>query len=294
MNMQLKKHFPIASVTDEFRVWTQVVKPMLRAPVNVMDICEYGVTEILNNAVDHAEAQNLTIRGERGDTKISLEIEDDGFGIFARLREYFGFDSDIHALIELVKGKLTVAPEQHSGEGLFFASKVFDLFVIHAGELSVSFVDDQCEVRSIPARVGTLVHMEIANDSQKTTEQIFNRYCDSENLVFYRTRFYLSLAALEGNLVSRSQAKRVAARFEKFGEVELDFRGINSIGQAFADELFRVWPLSHPLTHLQVTNAEEPVIRMIGHIKGRADLPQIKGNEESGNGSGGGMSGGPS
>jgi len=92
--------------------------------------------------------------------------------------------------------------------------------------------------------------------------------------ISHRPRFFLSLAALEGSLVSRSQAKQVATRFEKFGEVELDFTGVESIGQAFADELLRVWPLAHPNTKLVVSNASDAVFRMIRHIKARSDLPQ--------------------
>lgn len=86
--------------------------------------------------------------------------------------------------------------------------------------------------------------------------------------------YLLSLDAQEGNLVSRSQAKRVAARFEAFSEVEIDCRDVEEMGQAFADELLRVWALKHPDTHLEVTNATPAVLKMISHIRSRADLPQ--------------------
>ncbi|MFA7240751.1 MAG: STAS-like domain-containing protein, partial [Sulfuricellaceae bacterium] len=72
---------------------------------------------------------------------------------------------------------------------------------------------------------------------------------------------------------------RHTARFEKFGEVELDFTGVESIGQAFADELLRVWPLAHPQTKLFVTNANNAVLKMVGHVKGRSDLPQVSGTD---------------
>lgn len=147
--------------------------------------------------------------------------------------------------------------------------------MIESGELSVSFAYDRCDVRSIPRRLGTLIRMEIANDSPRMTAQLFDQFCGGDDYVFYKTRFFLSLAALEGSLVSRSQAKRVTARFEEFGEVELDFIGIESIGQAFADELLRVWPLAHPNTKLLVANADDAVLKMVGHIKGRSDLPQM-------------------
>ena len=42
-------------------------------------------------------------------------------------------------------------------------------------------------------------------------------------------------------LVSRSQAKRLLTRIEKFQYVVFDFEDITMIGQAFADEIFRVY-----------------------------------------------------
>jgi hypothetical protein len=63
-------------------------------------------------------------------------------------------------------------------------------------------------------------------------------------------------------LVSRSQAKRLIARFEKFRTVILDFADIQEIGQAFADELFRVYAGSHPEVDLLPDNMTEQVERM--------------------------------
>jgi hypothetical protein len=64
--------------------------------------------------------------------------------------------------------------------------------------------------------------------------------------------------------MSRSQARRVLVRFERFKEVFLDFSGIESIGQAFADEIFRVYAGDHPKLKLIAANANEQVNHMIG------------------------------
>jgi hypothetical protein len=68
------------------------------------------------------------------------------------------------------------------------------------------------------------------------------------------------------DLVSRSQAKRVLARYERFDELDLDFSGVESIGQAFADELFRVYASNHPEIKLVTQNANEQVSQMIGRV----------------------------
>jgi hypothetical protein len=53
------------------------------------------------------------------------------------------------------------------------------------------------------------------------------------------------------SLMSRSQARRLMNRFDRFSEVVLDFTGVNFIGQGFADEIFRVFAnaiLAHSLS----------------------------------------------
>lgn len=87
--------------------------------------------------------------------------------------------------------------------------------------------------------------------------------------------------AVDGELISRSQAARVTAQFGSFTTVELDFLAIPTIGQGFADELFRVWPLAHPDTTISVTNASDAVKRMVAHVVGRDDLPQVEGRRSN-------------
>jgi hypothetical protein len=63
-------------------------------------------------------------------------------------------------------------------------------------------------------------------------------------------------------LVSRSQAKRLIARFDRFKKVILDFKGVQEIGQAFADELFRVYANEHRDVELIPDNMTDQVQRM--------------------------------
>ena len=74
----------------------------------------------------------------------------------------------------------------------------------------------------------------------------------------------MKLVEPEGSaLVSRSQAKRVLARLERFKEVVLDFEGVESVTPAFADEIFRVFAAGHPRVHLMPVNDNEQVRQMI-------------------------------
>ena len=65
------------------------------------------------------------------------------------------------------------------------------------------------------------------------------------------------------NLVSRSQAKRVLRRFDRFREVMLDFTGIDEVGQAFADEVFRVYKISNPEINIVAIGANAQIRGMI-------------------------------
>lgn len=274
--MRVEHRFSTDTVKDESRVWAQWIAPQLQLPRNVFGICQYGFTEMLNNVIDHSRGRSVRICCTQDDGQTVLEVEDDGVGVFASLRQHFGFDSDIHALINLVKGKLTVAPQAHSGEGLFFSARMFDQFVMTSGELEASFEAGagQCQVRAVPAHEGTHIRMVIANDSPRTAQGVFAQFTDPDELTFCKTKFFVSLATFEGELISRSQAKRVVTGFERFSQVELDFGGVDQVGQGFADELVRVWPLAHPDTRLKILNAGEAVMKMLRHVVQRTDLPQ--------------------
>jgi hypothetical protein len=69
-------------------------------------------------------------------------------------------------------------------------------------------------------------------------------------------------------LVSRSQAKRVLARTNRFKVVMLDFTGVVEVGQAFADEIFRVFASAHPEVKLDVVGANIDITNMITRARG--------------------------
>jgi hypothetical protein len=64
-------------------------------------------------------------------------------------------------------------------------------------------------------------------------------------------------------LISRSQAKRLLARLDQFKEVILNFKNVDIIGPAFADEIFRVFANSHPDVKLVPVNTNQCIKNMI-------------------------------
>jgi anti-sigma regulatory factor (Ser/Thr protein kinase) len=258
----------LAAGLDEDTVWRRDVRPLLDGVAsNVLGICQYGFTEMLNNAISHSEGAVATIGVIRTLASITLTIADDGVGIFGKIARDLCLDEPLHAILELSKGKLTTDPEHHSGEGIYFASRMFDEFAIRSGRLAYRHTmatgdwlsEDQDEEMR-----GTLVRMTIAAASSRRAKEVFDASTTDDDYGFTKTQVPVRLARYgDENLVSRSQARRLLNRFDRFQEVVLDFQGVDSIGQGFADEIFRVWVREHPRVHVTYVNADPDVEKMI-------------------------------
>lgn len=106
--------------------------------------------------------------------------------------------------------------------------------------------------------------MKLNNHTARTPKKVFDKFSTDDDYGFTKTVVPVELAQYgDNNLVSRSQAKRLLARIEKFKVVVFDFDGVELIGQAFADEIFRVFALSHPGITLEHLNAKKEVSKMI-------------------------------
>jgi hypothetical protein len=195
---------------------------------------------------------------------VELEVVDEGVGIFRHIRDKMGLDSELEALQDLSKGKMTTMPSRHTGEGIFFSSKAADRFEIRSGRLTW-IVDNRRNDTAIgavePPITGTTVRAEIDSDDAHDLTAVFSEY--TQDFEFSKTRTVVRLFAIGTEFVSRSQAKRLVKGLEKFREVVLDFEGVTIVGQGFADEVFRVWAHQHPEVHLIPTGMVEPVAFMI-------------------------------
>ncbi len=260
------RSYPCEGLREDV-VWQEVFAPACAGlPENVRDIWRYGVTEMVNNAIDHSGSAQVHVGVRRNALYTDGWVADDGEGIFLKIQKAFGLYDPREAILELAKGKLTTDPAKHSGEGIFFASKVFDAFDIRSGRLHFMHDHEALDVLlERPADApGTLVLMRLANDSPRIPRSVFDEFAAPEEYSFEKTIVPVRLAQYEGEkLVSRSQAKRLYQRFERFRHVVLDFDGVAEIGQGFADELFRVFVAAHPGVTLSPIRMTAAVARMV-------------------------------
>jgi anti-sigma regulatory factor (Ser/Thr protein kinase) len=142
---------------------------------NTGGIVNFGFTEMLNNAIEHSESEQIKVELYREGRDVIFTIRDFGVGVYENVKANYKLRSDLEAIQELLKGKTTTAPKAHSGEGIFFTSKAADEFKV----------------------------------------------------------------------------------------IILDFENVPTIGQAFADEIFRVFSARHPEIEIRTENMNENVEFMI-------------------------------
>jgi anti-sigma regulatory factor (Ser/Thr protein kinase) len=263
--------YPIKEL-EEHIVADEFLLPLIQGlPQNVIDLLYYGITEILNNAIDHSEGDTVTVTICFPPDTVVIIVRDNGIGIFNNIQHTLNLESPRDAILELCKGKLTTDPTRHTGEGIFFTARACDEFVIISHNLQFAHVgvDDWLVEEERDLHEGTAVQMTVKVTSDRVLQEIFDLFSsesaeDEGTFGFTRTIIPISIAKYgPDGLVSRSKAKRVMGGIGKFKEVVLDFKGVESIGQAFADEIFRVFARRHPEVHIEAINTNEKVERMI-------------------------------
>ena len=271
--------FPLNKELSEDLLWRDYFSFLFDGmKESVVDMCQYGFTEMVNNAIDHSDGDILHIDMSRNKDSVFMIIVDNGEGIFQRIKRLCKLSDERHAIMELSKGKLTTDPDNHTGEGIFFTSRMFDVFNIESKGLSFSH-DDSLEFDFLMdtnlkvGDIGTVVLMRIALDSTKEIGNVFAQFTedihDDKTSQFNKTVIPVKLAQY-GNekLVSRSQAKRLLVRVEKFQYVVFDFEGVSMVGQAFADEIFRVYANRNKNLLLAPINMNKEVKIMIDRAMG--------------------------
>ncbi|MEM6598234.1 MAG: DUF4325 domain-containing protein [Cyanobacteria bacterium P01_C01_bin.69] len=266
------KSFDITPETAEDIIWDNEITPLLKdTSRDAIDIWNHGFTEMFNNAIDHSEGTAITVHVSISAIATEISLDDDGVGIFKKIQNELNLPNERQAVLELTKGKFTTAPDRHSGEGIFFTSRMFDEFEILSNGIYFSHrcdAADQWLIDEDKPFPGTTIRMKLQNHTDRSIEEVFNRFSSGEEHAFNRTVVPIKLAQYgDGKLVSRSQAKRLLVRFDRFKTIVLDFEDVSSVGQAFADEIFRVFQKQHLHIDLSFVNASQRVEKMIRRAK---------------------------
>jgi anti-sigma regulatory factor (Ser/Thr protein kinase) len=271
----------------EFGVWEAHVAPLMQGmPDAVVNLANIAFTEMLNNALDHSQAQHLLLAAHANGERMQMLVADDGVGIFRQIAQAMDLFDDRLALLELAKGKFTTAATGHSGMGVFVSSRMLDgmaiqsrglTFDLHTGSRALGrfdWVDATSHLKNTPQ--GTTVRMDLALDTTRTAQDVYNRYFTPDevgNDAFHTTEVPVRLAQLSSQLTSRSQGKWVVERATQFKTVVLDFEGVALVGQGFVDEVFRVFATAHPQVRLKPIHLVPDVARAMAMFAPHVALP---------------------
>jgi len=270
--VEWRRVYEIGRGLEEDVVWRTDISLVLgEQPDNISEIWHYAFTEMFNNAIEHSGGTIIHVGIKKTAVATEIAIRDNGVGIFKKIQLAMNFLDERHAVLELSKGKLTTDPKGHTGEGIFFTSRILDSFDILSG--GVYFLhrfgqvqDWALENEELP---GTFVWMKLNNHTSRTFKKEADKYVSEDgDFGFSKTVVPVELARY-GNekLISRSQAKRVLARVDLFKTVMFDFTGVDTIGQAFADEIFRVFHKEHPDIGLFPINTNAEIKGMIQRVQ---------------------------
>lgn len=261
---------------EEHRVLEDIENSLQRLkklPDNIRSIFTYAFSEMLNNAIEHSKSGKISVEVNMGGETLSFQVRDYGIGVFRNVMKQRKLKSELEAIQDLLKGKTTTTPKSHSGEGIFFTSKVGDVFTLESfrqglivdNTLPDVFVE---EPRGSPR--GTLVKFQIGLNSKRRLNDVFKKYTNigkGSDYGFDKTEVYIKLYTIGGVYISRSQARRVLAGLDKFRVVVLDYDKVPVVGQAFTDEIYRVFKNKHPDIKIESVNMQDGVRFMVEHAK---------------------------
>jgi len=264
---------------EEHKVLEQVEQtfPALKKiPENIRSIFVYAFSEMFNNAIEHSKSISIGVEVSVEKKMLSFTVADSGVGVFLNVMKQRGLASEMEAIQDILKGKTTTMPKSHSGEGIFFTSKAADLFILDSfgKQLIIDNTIPDVFVKESSPKGGTKVTFQISADSNRHLSDIFNKYAnfsEESDYGFDKTEIRVKLYVINGVNISRSQARRVLAGLEKFKIIVFDFDKVPTVGQAFADEVFRVFHNKYPYIKLETENMVEGVKFMVERAKNEAE-----------------------
>ncbi|MBU1033128.1 MAG: DUF4325 domain-containing protein [Patescibacteria group bacterium] len=267
-NVTLEEHNVLMDIEKSFFALTDL-------PENIHSIFTFAFSEMFNNAIEHSRSKRIGVEITLRNKKLTFVVEDSGIGVFRNIMKKKKLDSEIQAIQDLLKGKTTTMPKSHSGEGIFFTSKSADKFILDSFGYYLTISKNDIHIKHIPTiKRGTRVIFEIDTTSKLHLNDVFKKYTNLEddgNYGFDKTEIRVKLYTMGGVHISRSQARRILSGLEKFKIILLDFDKVPIVGQAFVDEIYRVFQNMHPSIVIQEENMSEGVRFMVVRAKNEAN-----------------------
>lgn len=210
---QVVHRYALAGLQEDLP-WQRDFAPHFSLPPTVARMARHALSELLNNVLEHSGGQHVAVSMRTTILHLQLLVSDDGCGVFEHVQQSFGISDPTMAMLELSKGKLTSAPDRHGGHGLFFTSRLADVFDVHANHRAFQcrgWDHHSWHPTKAVARDGTSIYIAINLDTPRTLDQVLQAHSRSgEGHGVESTCVPLQLTmGPQTRLASRAQAKRV-------------------------------------------------------------------------------------
>ena len=252
----LSEHVVLDEVTKRMRLDTLLNR-------NCLVIFDYAFTEMLNNAIDHSFSRKVWINVEVDHANATFIIKDLGIGAIVSIKRGFQIEDDFLALEHLFKGKQTTAKEAHSGQGIFFTSKVVDTYKIATSNMEFTIDNIKADefLGDIKQRKGTTVTCKVKLNTRRRIKDVFDKYT-GDDYEFNQNIVKINLSKHK-RLMSRSEAKRLLLGLDDYAVLDFNFKNVDEVGQGFCDEIFRVYAKRNPGKVLSYHGASDVIRYMI-------------------------------
>lgn len=260
--------FPIEVDTSEDDIYKQVIRKKI--PANtvadiVMDKLKYIFTEMVNNAIDHSGSDSVSIALVERGNNITCSITDTGIGIFQNVMAQLHLENHFQALEKILEGKTTTDTKRHSGEGIFFSSKIAQQFEIISSEIHLIIDNERNDYTLTKCNhvQGTSIIIILDKENTQLIEHVFKQYTNDDSQ-FTKTKIVVELYQHGVSFVSRSEAKRLLSDLaKKYEHIVFDYQDVKSVGQGFVDQVYRVFAASHPDIKIESIHMNESVTFMV-------------------------------
>jgi len=104
---QGKRHYREYSLNglEEHVVADEFIVPLIEGlPDNVVQILYYSATEMINNAIDHSEGNEVSVALKSDPDRVTIWIVDDGIGIFNKIKRVFKLEIRVMLYWSCVRG----------------------------------------------------------------------------------------------------------------------------------------------------------------------------------------------
>jgi len=237
----------------------QVIPNLSNFSLNIREICEFSLFALFYNILYHAKATRLYYKIYVTQHNIHLIVSDNGIGIFSSIADALNYNPIQVAVVEIAKGNVTSDPERYSGDDLMAVTHMFDKIEISSSGVALIYNNaiKEWKMQKSKQTNGTRIQLEISTNSRRTCQDVFkNLFTKKKGIAHVPVK----LATLKDEqLNTREQAHNLLHNLRELNQIKFDFKNIEVIGPAFADELVRRTKKKNQTIDISWVNSSELV-----------------------------------